>query len=140
MSADEVQTSQVVGLADWSDATLTSLKPHAPEPTGSVVVFDRVRHRSGCDRGVARMVQALNSTRERGSAGFDLRGKPAVETARDQPFHAIAAPEQPAALVGEVASILQECRGLARVGREDGVVADRARPGGRIGKSVGVKL
>ena len=44
MSADEVQTSQVVSLADWSDATLTSLKPHAPEPTGTVVVFDQVKH------------------------------------------------------------------------------------------------
>src|SRR5437899_8500086 len=27
-SADDVKTSQVVSLADWSDATLTSLKPH----------------------------------------------------------------------------------------------------------------
>ena len=44
MSADEVQTSQVVSLADWSDATLTSLKPHAPEPTGTVVVFDQTKH------------------------------------------------------------------------------------------------
>lgn len=44
MSADEVQTSNVVSLADWSDATLTSLKPHEPEPTGRVVVFDRLKH------------------------------------------------------------------------------------------------
>ena len=44
MSADEVQTSQVVSLADWADATLTSLKPHAPEPTGTVVVFDQTKH------------------------------------------------------------------------------------------------
>lgn len=44
MSADEVQTSQVVSLADWSDGTLTSLKPHAPEPTGTVVIFAQVRH------------------------------------------------------------------------------------------------
>jgi len=44
MSADEVQTSQVVSLADWSDATLTSLKPHAPEPTGTVVIFEQMKH------------------------------------------------------------------------------------------------
>lgn len=44
MSADEVQKSTVVSLADWSDATLTSLKPHAPEPTGTVVVFKQARH------------------------------------------------------------------------------------------------
>jgi hypothetical protein len=43
-SADEVQSSQVVSLADWSDGTLTSLKPHAPEPTGTVVVFEQVKH------------------------------------------------------------------------------------------------
>src|SRR5215470_13765022 len=43
-SADEVQTSQVVSLADWSDATLSSLKPHAPEPTGKVVIFDQMKH------------------------------------------------------------------------------------------------
>jgi hypothetical protein len=43
-SASDVQTSRVVSLADWSDATLTSLKPHAPEPTGTVVVFDQMKH------------------------------------------------------------------------------------------------
>jgi hypothetical protein len=43
-SASDVQTSQVISLADWSDATLTSLKPHSPEPTGTVVIFDQVRH------------------------------------------------------------------------------------------------
>jgi len=40
----EVQSSEVVSLADWSDATLTSLKPHAPEPTGTVIVFKPIRH------------------------------------------------------------------------------------------------
>jgi hypothetical protein len=39
-----VQSSEVVSLADWSDATLTSLKPHAPEPTGTVVVFREMKH------------------------------------------------------------------------------------------------
>jgi hypothetical protein len=43
-SATEIQTSQVISLADWSDATLTSLKPHAPEPTGTVVIFDQMKH------------------------------------------------------------------------------------------------
>jgi hypothetical protein len=40
----DVQSSEVVSLADWSDATLTSLKPHAPEPTGTVIVFRPIRH------------------------------------------------------------------------------------------------
>jgi hypothetical protein len=35
----EAQTGEVVSLADWSDATLTSLKPHEPEPTGVVIVL-----------------------------------------------------------------------------------------------------
>ena len=44
ISANDVQTSKVVSIADCSDATLTSLKPHAPEPTGTVVVFGQVKH------------------------------------------------------------------------------------------------
>lgn len=40
----DVQSSEVVSLADWSDASLTSLKPHAPEPTGTVVGFREVKH------------------------------------------------------------------------------------------------
>jgi len=40
----DVQSSEVVSLADWSDATLTSLKPHAPEPTGTVIVFKPIMH------------------------------------------------------------------------------------------------
>ena len=36
----EAQTGEVVSLADWSDATLTSLKPHEPELTGVVVVLE----------------------------------------------------------------------------------------------------
>jgi hypothetical protein len=35
----EVQAGEVVSLASWSDATLTSLKPHEPEPTGLVIVL-----------------------------------------------------------------------------------------------------
>ena len=41
---DDVEAGAVVSLADWSDATLTSLKPHAPEPTGTVVIFDQMKH------------------------------------------------------------------------------------------------
>ena len=40
----DVQSSEVVSLADWSDATLTSLKPHPPVPTGTVVVFRELKH------------------------------------------------------------------------------------------------
>jgi hypothetical protein len=36
----EPQTGQVVSLADWSDASLTSLRPHEPELTGVVVVLE----------------------------------------------------------------------------------------------------
>ena len=43
-STSDVRSSQVVSLADWSDSTLTSLKPHAPEPTGTVVVFEQMKH------------------------------------------------------------------------------------------------
>jgi hypothetical protein len=31
------QEARVVNLANWSDATLTSLAPHEPEPTGAVI-------------------------------------------------------------------------------------------------------
>ena len=40
----ELQSGEVLSLADWTDATLTSLKPHAPEPTGTVIVFRPIRH------------------------------------------------------------------------------------------------
>jgi len=40
----ETRTSEVVSLADWSDATLTSLRPHEPEMTGMVVVLDATKH------------------------------------------------------------------------------------------------
>jgi hypothetical protein len=32
-------TGQVVNLANWSDANLTKLAPHEPEPTDIVIVF-----------------------------------------------------------------------------------------------------
>jgi hypothetical protein len=36
----DAKAGEFVSLADWSDATLTSLKPHEPEPTGMVVVLE----------------------------------------------------------------------------------------------------
>lgn len=36
----EAETGEVVSLADWSDATLTSLRPHEPELTGLVIVLE----------------------------------------------------------------------------------------------------
>jgi hypothetical protein len=40
----ELRTGEVVSLADWSDATLTSLRPHEPEPTGLTVIFSETKH------------------------------------------------------------------------------------------------
>jgi len=40
----QAQTGEVVSLADWSDASLTSLRPHEPESTGVVVVFRESQH------------------------------------------------------------------------------------------------
>ena len=39
-----MQSGEVLSLADWTDSTLTSLTPHEPEPTGTIVVFQEVRH------------------------------------------------------------------------------------------------
>lgn len=44
MPETEAQSGEVVSLADWTDSTLTSLKPHAPEPTGDTIVFSEVKH------------------------------------------------------------------------------------------------
>jgi hypothetical protein len=38
------ESGEVVSLADWTDATLTSLTPHEPESTGTIVIFREVRH------------------------------------------------------------------------------------------------
>ncbi len=40
----ETRTGELVSLADWSDGTLTSLRPHEPEMTGVVVVLEATRH------------------------------------------------------------------------------------------------
>ena len=37
----EGRTGEIVNLASWSDATLTNLRPHEPEPTGILVVLER---------------------------------------------------------------------------------------------------
>jgi len=42
-SEAEIQTGEVVSLASWSDANLTSLRPHEPEPTGLVIVLEARR-------------------------------------------------------------------------------------------------
>lgn len=36
----DAQTGEIVNLANWSDETLTSLRPHEPEPTGVLVVLE----------------------------------------------------------------------------------------------------
>jgi len=40
----EIPAGEVVSLADWSDAMLTSLMPHAPEPTGTTIQFSQTTH------------------------------------------------------------------------------------------------
>src|SRR5215472_3572516 len=40
----DAASGEVVSLADWSDTTLTSLKPHAPETTGTIIAFGHVKH------------------------------------------------------------------------------------------------
>jgi hypothetical protein len=40
----DIHSGEVLSLADWSDATLTSLTPHEPQSTGTIVVFSEVRH------------------------------------------------------------------------------------------------
>jgi hypothetical protein len=41
---DAAQSGEVLSIADWSDGTLTSLIPHEPEATGTIVKFNEVRH------------------------------------------------------------------------------------------------
>jgi len=38
------ESGEVVSLADWSDSTLTSLSPHPPVSTGTIIVFNEVKH------------------------------------------------------------------------------------------------
>jgi hypothetical protein len=39
-----MESGEVLSLADWTDASLTSLTPHEPESTGTIVVFREARH------------------------------------------------------------------------------------------------
>jgi hypothetical protein len=34
------ETGEVISLADWTDAELTSLRPHEPQPTGVLVMLE----------------------------------------------------------------------------------------------------
>jgi hypothetical protein len=38
------QSGEVVSLADWSDSSLTSLLPHPPVSTGTIIVFREAKH------------------------------------------------------------------------------------------------
>ena len=38
------QSGEVVSLADWSDSTLTSLSPHPPVSTGTIIVLHELKH------------------------------------------------------------------------------------------------
>jgi hypothetical protein len=38
------QAGEVVSLADWSDSSLTSLAPHPPVSTGTIIVLREVKH------------------------------------------------------------------------------------------------
>jgi hypothetical protein len=40
----ELESGKAVSLADWTDATLTRLRPHQPKPTGMIVVFIKTKH------------------------------------------------------------------------------------------------
>jgi hypothetical protein len=42
--ATGMESGEVLSLADWTDASLTSLTPHEPEPTGTIVVFREATH------------------------------------------------------------------------------------------------
>jgi hypothetical protein len=39
-----MQSGEVVCLADWTDATLTTLRPHEPELTGTIITFREMIH------------------------------------------------------------------------------------------------
>jgi hypothetical protein len=43
-AATDAGAGEVVSLADWSDPTLTSLMPHAPETTGTIIQFSQLKH------------------------------------------------------------------------------------------------
>ena len=40
----EAQEGEIVSLADWSDADLSKLTTHQPEPTGVVISLKEIQH------------------------------------------------------------------------------------------------
>lgn len=40
----EAEDGEIISLADWSDADLTKLTTHQPEPTGLVIRLKEVQH------------------------------------------------------------------------------------------------
>jgi hypothetical protein len=40
----EIQDGEIIRVADWSDANLTSLTTHQPEPTGVVISLKETTH------------------------------------------------------------------------------------------------
>ena len=40
----EPESGEVINIADWSDATLTKLRTHRPEPTGIVIRLKETHH------------------------------------------------------------------------------------------------
>lgn len=40
----EPESGEMINLADWSDATLTRLRTHQPEPTGIVISLKETQH------------------------------------------------------------------------------------------------
>ena len=39
MPEEGVETGEIINLANWTDTTFTSLRPHEPEPTGVLVAL-----------------------------------------------------------------------------------------------------
>ena len=50
----EAQAGEIVSLANWSDASLTSLRPHEPEPTGVLIVLNPDIRDTPCRCGLVR--------------------------------------------------------------------------------------
>ena len=40
----EPENGEMINIAGWSDATLTKLRAHAPEPTGVVISLKEIHH------------------------------------------------------------------------------------------------
>ena len=40
----ELESGEVVSLAEWTDATFTGLRPHQPKLLGMTIVFSKTKH------------------------------------------------------------------------------------------------